>query len=266
MSPLSPARISIFENDQTLGSTLALGLFNEIEDARNRSENFVLGCPGGRSPRSTYLALGQLFSERKTAIDHLYIAMMDEYAIRGDDGNFSNVDSSLHFSCAKFAYDEIRNVFNQGLPKKSQLPFDQVLLPDARDPQKYEETLNSIGIDCFLLASGVTDGHVAFNGIGTPRDAKTRVAALSDETRTDNLMTFPQFQSLSEVPKFGVTVGPSTISSLSKSAIMILQGPHKGNAFRRIANAPSYDPNWPATIVSECQKPQLFADASAANA
>ncbi len=266
MSSNSRVPVSKFEDDEKLGKALAMLLFHDISRALSRSEKYVLGCPGGRSPRSTYKALGDLVTTTQLSLNHLYIAMMDEYVFEKPDRTFVNVDASLHFSCKRFAEVEIRQVLNAGLPQSLHLPVNNVLLPDASNPSAYEVILNSLGIDLFLLASGTTDGHVAFNGIGSPLGAKTRVTTLSEETRTDNLLTFPQFRSLEEVPKFGVTVGPSTISTLSKRAVMILQGAHKSKAFHQITNSASYNPEWPATIIAECKNPQIFADESASRA
>lgn len=266
MKPHPAVPVSILADDYELGKALATHIFSEMSPVLSRSERYVLGCPGGRSPRSTYQALSELISAAQLSLENLYIAMMDEYAVQEPDGTFRNVDSSLHFSCKRFAEVEIRQVLNARIPESLHLPEKNVLVPNASNPAIYEETLQSYGIDLFLLASGASDGHVAFNGVGSPLEAKTRVTALSVETRTDNLKTFPQFTSLEEVPVFGVTVGPLTISTLSKSAVMILQGAHKSKAFHHITNSDAYNPDWPASIIAECKNPQIFADESASSA
>lgn len=229
------------------------------------NRKFVLGCPGGRSPRSTYRALASLISASAQSLDHLFIAMMDEYVLALPDGTFRGVSEDSHFSCRGFAFREIRDVLNHGLIPGLQLPHENVLVPDVNAPETYESELRSLGVDYFLLASGATDGHVAFNGRGTPRTATTRVVELTEETRRDNMHTFPDFASLSEVPKFGVSVGPDTIASVSSTAIMLLQGQHKQEAFRRISSASEYEPDWPATIINECTNAMIFADITAAN-
>ena len=48
------------------------------------------------------------------------------------------------------------------------------------------------------------------------------ITKLSKKTRTDNMKTFPNFSKLSQVPKFGLTVGLHTISQLSKKVILVL--------------------------------------------
>ncbi len=254
----------IFQTDAELGLKAAIIIFQGIQAAHLAGEKYVLGCPGGRSPRSTYRALANLVRESQQPLSHLFIAMMDEYVILDGSNQYMNIDDNSHFSCKRFAYLEIRDLLNAGISLEFHQPIEQVLIPDAQNPSAYEELLRKLGIDCFLLASGATDGHVAFNGRGTDRGATTRVSALSDETRRDNLQTFPEFTSLAEVPNFGVTVGPETIAAISKSAIALLQGAHKGLAFAQISAADKYDPEWPATIITECKNPLVFADALAA--
>lgn len=262
---MAKAEISVFQTDAELGIAAAQEIFQGIQEAQAMGREYVLGCPGGRSPRSTYSALATLVSKAQQSIKHLHIAMMDEYAVQLPNGEFRNVDVRSHFSCRGFAFREIRDVLNEGLEQDLQLPYEQVHVPDAEKPEEYEILLRASGVDCFLLASGASDGHVAFNGRATLRTATTRITTLAEETRRDNMHTFPEFKSLTEVPIFGVSVGPETIALLSKRAIMLLQGEHKREAFRRISSAREFDPDWPATIIIECQNPQIFADSFAAN-
>lgn len=259
------AKITIFPTDTELGMAAAQKIFTGIQDAENMGMKYVLGCPGGRSPRSTYRALSALLSKAGQSIKHLHVAMMDEYAVQLPNGEFRNVDERSHFSCRKFAFNEIRDVLNAGLEKDLQVPYQQVHVPNSEKPEEYEIQLRALGVDCFLLASGASDGHVAFNGRGTSRLATTRITTLTEETRRDNMHTFPEFTSLAEVPIFGVSVGPETIASVSKRAILLLQGEHKREAFRRTSTARSFDPHWPATVITECQDPQIFADSLSAN-
>jgi len=254
----------IFSTDELLGMAAAERIFTGIKTTYQQGKKYVLGCPGGRSPRSTFKALAQLIATNQQPLTHLTIAMMDEFAVESPAGEFSNVSEDSHFSCKRFAFKEIRDVLDAGIPQELHIPHEQVLVPDARNPQAYEDLLRGIGIDCFLLASGTSDGHVAFNPIGTDQNEVTRIARLAKETRTDNLQTFPDFADISEVPKFGVTVGPGTISAVSKSAIMLLQGAHKRLAFTRISAATHFESDWPATIIADCNNPLLFADSEAA--
>ncbi len=116
----------------------------------------------------------------------------------------------------------------------------------------------------FILASGASDGHVAFNPSGSEQDSDTRVIRLAEQTRQDNLHTFPEFKSLDEVPRYGISVGVGTIVNQSKAAVMVLVGEGKRLAFEKITAARSYDPAWPSSIIVECPNAALHADAAAA--
>ncbi len=262
---MAKVQTRIFTTDYELGLAAATEIFSGVKNALAQSRNYVLGCPGGRSPRSTYRALAKIVSTEQISLEHLYIAMMDEYVLQQSDNEYRNVNPESHFSCRGFAMHEIREILNTGLAPDKHLPYEHILVPDAKNPAAYEDQMQSLQVDCFLLASGASDGHVAFNGRGTEGSATTRITALAEETRRDNMHTFPAFNSLSEVPTFGVTVGPGTIAKCSKSAIMLLQGEHKQEAFRRINSAQQYEIDWPATIVTECENPQIFADSLAAS-
>jgi glucosamine-6-phosphate deaminase len=142
----------------------------------------------------------------------------------------------------------------------------EVWFPDARDPAAYETRIaDAGGIDFFLLASGATDGHVAFNQPGAPRDSHTRVVPLSETTRRDNLKTSPSFGALKNVPLKGVTVGIDTIAS-AREAVMVVWGASKRLTLQRIVAASGYDPTWPATVIHECPLREIVADADASQA
>ena len=87
----------------------------------------------------------------------------------------------------------------------------------------------------------------------------------ADETRHDNLSTFPDFKNIEEVPKHGVSVGPATMVDVSAIAIMELIGTHKAEAFARISAATSYESDWPSTIIRDCKDYYILADKAAAN-
>ena len=121
-------------------------------------------------------------------------------------------------------------------------------------------------MDLFLLASGAGDGHVAFNPPGTEAAARTRVVALPDSTRRDNLATFPTFGGeLDAVPRYGVTVGVATIRERSAEVVMAVHGADKTVAARWLSTATAYDPDWPATVWVECRNPHLYLDRAAAS-
>ena len=130
-------------------------------------------------------------------------------------------------------------------------------------PDNYDKIIRDLGgIDIFLLASGSSDGHVAFNNAYSGINQKTHITKLSMSTRTDNMKTFPQFNNFNEVPKFGLTVGLKTIFSLSKTAILVLVGKEKKQAFKKISSLKKFDKSWPASIIHKCKNNKIYIDKS----
>jgi glucosamine-6-phosphate deaminase len=189
--------------------------------------------------------------------------MMDEYLVR-DGGALVYAPSTAPWSCHHFADVEIAGRLNAGLPAERRLRAGATWFPDPRDPAAYDARIaDAGGIDFFLLASGASDGHVAFNPPGSPRDSRTRVIPLSEETRRDNLQTFPSFGTLDQVPHHGASVGVDTICR-SKAAIMMVTGAGKRRTLARMRAATRYEPDWPATLIHECRGGEIVADAEAA--
>ena len=229
--------LRVFETAEALGEALA----ELIVDRAAGREHFLLGCPTGRTPRPVYAALAR----RQADLRHVTLVMMDEYLV---DGAWANGP----WSCHAF----VRQQMNFGA--------GDIWFPDPADPSAYDRRIaDAGGIDLFLLASGASDGHVAFNSTGSPRDSRTRVVPLSDETRRDNLQTSPSFGTLENVPRHGVTVGIATIAE-ARDAIMALTGASKRLTLKRILAASGYDPSWPATVIHECPRREIFADTAAA--
>ena len=251
------ARRLTFATPAELGEALARDIADRLAA---KSGAFLLGCPGGRSPRPVYAAFARLAAVRGLDLSRLVLVMMDDYL----SPDMTAVPESAHFSCRRFARLEIQAVLNRDLPPDRRIPDSNLWFPDPAAPEAYDARISAAGgIDLFLLASGAGDGHVAFNPPGSARDSRTRIVALAEQTRRDNLATFPDFAALAEVPTHGVTVGIATIADARASA-MILWGPDKRHAFRRLAAAGRFDPSWPATVWLLCPEATLYTDAAAA--
>jgi glucosamine-6-phosphate deaminase len=257
-------RTTLFDTPQALGDDLAARLVAGIAAAAQSGRQYLLGCPGGRTPRPVYQAMARRLGESRQTLAHVAIVMMDEYVVESGDG-FRTVDPESHFSCRRFARDEIAAVLNAPLPADRWITPDRVWFPDPQSPADYDARIAQAGgIDFFILASGASDGHVAFNPQGSPRDSISRVVPLAEATRQDNMKTFPGFTALDQVPSHGVTVGIDTIARHSKAAAMLVWGREKHLAFQRISAAGGYDPSWPATVVAACRNAELLADRAAA--
>ena len=77
------------------------------------------------------------------------------------------------------------------------------------------------------------------------------------------MKTFPQFKKISEVPKYGLTVGLKTIYSLSKQGILVLAGNQKRKAYQKINSLKKFDREWPASIIYKCKINSIYVDKKA---
>jgi glucosamine-6-phosphate deaminase len=254
----------VFPSPEILGAAVADEIVDGMAAAARRGRRYLLGCPGGRSPLSTYRALAAAVKTRELELSHVVIVEMDEYLVVLD-GRFSTVPIDAHYSVAGFAEREIVGPLNMAASHGRGIPADHVWRPSPDDAAVFDDKLAAAGgIDLFILASGDSDGHVAMNPPGSDFHSRTRVVELAASTRSDNLRTFPQFASLDEVPRYGVTVGIATIATLTRRAILVAPGRSKHTAVARIAAGSGYDPSWPATVLNACRHPSLYTDKDAA--
>lgn len=235
------AEVRVFADADELGARLA----DEIVGAHEQSDPdpFLLGCPGGRSLRSTYRALAR----RAHDLRRLVVVMMDEYV---EDG--AAPPPEAHYSNRGFAHREFVEPLG--------LRTEQVWFPDPADPAAFEERIAAAGgVDVFLLGSGASDGHVGFLPPGSPRDGRTSVVELATSTRRDNLATFPEFRAVDDVPTHGVSVGLATIAD-ARSVRLVLHGTGKRTATERVVSLDRFDASWPASIVHDCADGQILVD------
>jgi glucosamine-6-phosphate deaminase len=257
---MAKPQLQVFATAAEIGSRLADNLLSGIDRAGGAGKRYLLGCPTGRTPKPIYRAIAQRLSETPRDLSHVVLVMMDEYVVERRE----NAPAQKPWSCHYFARHEILLRVNEHLPPEFKLADDNVWFPDPVDPMSYDARIDDAGgIDFFILASGATDGHVAFNPPGSPRDSRTRIVELSEQTRQDNLQTFPAFGTIDAVPRHGVSVGIATITS-ARAGAMVLTGESKRESLSRVLKAEHYDPQWPATVIHEFAAGEILADREAA--
>ncbi|RIQ33676.1 6-phosphogluconolactonase [Jiangella rhizosphaerae] len=245
----------VFADADELGRALAAEILADLDGAGGR---YLLGCPGGRSLMPTYRAVADALEAAPRDLSRLVIVMMDDYLA----GPGRRVGTDLEHSCERFGWEHIARPWTEAV---APLPgVTEVWMPDPADPAAYDDRIAAAGgIDLFLLASGASDGHVAFNPPGSGLADRTRVIDLAETTRRDNLATFPHLGTLDAVPRQGVSVGPATIVRLSRRVRLVATGAAKAASVRRIRAASGWDPDWPATLVHECRDAELWVDEAA---
>ena len=257
--------VRVFPSPNAVGEHLAARLLPRIEQSLAAGNRFLLGCPTGRTPRPVYGAMGRRLAEKPQNLRHLILVMMDEYLV-DDGGELVYAPADKSWSCHQFARVEIADRLNAGLEPAQRLRDDAIWFPDPRDPAAYDKRIaDAGGVDFFVVASGASDGHVAFNPPGSPRASRTRIIKLSKETRHDNLQTFSDFGTLEAVPAHGISVGIDTITS-AREAAMVIWGAGKTETLTRMVAADRYQPDWPATLIHECPVREILCDADAAHA
>ncbi len=260
---MSKTPFRVFPSPDAIGEAVAERVLARIQRARLTRTAFLLGCPTGRTPRPVFEAMARRLGDTQQDLSHLVLVMMDEYLV-SLDGRLVYASASHPWSCHHFARIEIAERLNAALPPAHRIGEDSIWFPDPADPDAYDARIAGAGgIDLFLLASGASDGHVGFNPPGSARDSRTRIVPLSDETRRDNLLTFPSFGTLSAVPDHGVTVGIQTIAS-AKEALMVVWGVGKRLTLTRMRQTERYESQWPATVIHECAGGEIVPDRDAA--
>ncbi|MCZ4094638.1 6-phosphogluconolactonase [Sinorhizobium psoraleae] len=258
------AKPIVFDGPGEMGFHVAKQILAGIFGASHHGRRYLLGCPTGRTPRPVYRAMVQQLRENPIDLSQLVLVMMDEYLTATDDGIWRLAPPERHFSCKRFAERVIVAPINAALPSDFRIKADHIWFPAIDEPEEYDRRIEQAGgIDFFILASGAGDGHVAFNPPGSSVQCRTRVIELAEQTRRDNLQTFPAFGSIDEVPTHGISVGLRTISEARKCSLL-LSGSGKKEALKRIAAAGGFTADWPATIVFECSDREILADRAAA--
>lgn len=217
---------------------LAAAVVDILKGVLRVNPRAVFGWPSGRTTLPVLRAVAQSpgFDARAATI-----AMMDDYVLDGPGGHVA-VDPTAHYSCANWVSRHLLPAFPAG-----QAP--RIIHPDVDAPAAYDRQLLDLGgVDVFLAGVGSSDGHVAFNPPGTPLERRTRIIALADSTRRDNLGTFPAFTSLDDVPAAGLTVGLDTIRD-ARRVIALAHGAGKADVVRRTLAAGSFDPQLPSTFL-----------------
>jgi glucosamine-6-phosphate deaminase len=258
-------RVDVVDTREDVGRAVASLVLHAIADADAGGRRAVIGCPAGRTPRSAFAALGALAAEQDADLSSLQIVTMDEFVV-GHPGAFRRCSDEAHHSCRRAIELDLRRTVDAHLPPGRGIGRAAVHVPDPADPEAYDRLIDDLGgIDLFLLASGASDGHVAFNPPGTDLASGTRILELAASTRHDNLATFPGFGSIDEVPTHGVTVGLGTIASASRRVVLALVGADKYESFRRVVGTTAFEPDWPATLVHRCRDATIVADRAAAD-
>jgi glucosamine-6-phosphate deaminase len=195
----------------------------QIKTCLSENPRAVLGLATGGTPLGTYRELVRLHKRGEISFSNCTTFNLDEYVglpKEHPESYYSFMHQNL-FSQADF------NVANCYLPDGNR-PDYEVLC------EEYEQKIaDSGGIDLQLLGIG-SDGHIAFNEPGSSLASRTRLKALTQQTREDNARFF---NSMDEVPELAITMGIGTILE-AKKILLLATGEGKASAVRAFIEGP----------------------------
>jgi glucosamine-6-phosphate deaminase len=212
-------RVVILEDLQQVSARAADLVCQTIQ----RDPDCVLGLATGGSPVGTYQELLVRQQAGQISFAGVTTFNLDEYVGIPADHPQS-----------------YRSFMRQHLFDHADFVHDRCHLPDGNADdirtagEVYEQKIAAAGgIELQILGIG-TDGHIAFNEPGSSLASRTRIKALTEQTRKDNARFFG---SLEEVPKLAITMGVGTILD-SRQIVLLATGANKASAVRAFIEGP----------------------------
>ncbi|RMF37903.1 MAG: glucosamine-6-phosphate deaminase [Planctomycetota bacterium] len=215
-------RVVILENaDQVAGRAASLVL-QQVQ----RKPDSVLGLATGGTPLATYRRLVDAARSGQVAFHQVTTFNLDEYV-----GLTADHPQSYRTYMRKELFEPAGfDLSRCHLPDGTRVAWEEL----QRECQSYERQIReSGGIDLQILGIG-TDGHIAFNEPGSSLASRTRVKALTEQTRQDNARFFA---SPDDVPKLAITMGIGTILE-ARQIVLLATGGQKAKAVHALVEGP----------------------------
>jgi glucosamine-6-phosphate deaminase len=204
---------------------------SNIRDLIKTHTTSVLGLATGSTPIGIYQELSKM---RDTNFSDTITFNLDEYV--GLNG--WHPQSYNHFM-----YEHLF----------ANLTFKKRYFPSVNGVALYDDLIDAYGgIDIQILGIG-TNGHIGFNEPNTPRDSKTHVVDLTENTIKDNSRFF---DSIDEVPSQAITMGIETIMN-TKRIYLVAQGKHKKDILEKAIYG-DITPEVPASFLQEHDNLKVF--------
>lgn len=215
----------------------------------NANPRTVLGVATGSSPLDIYRELTHLRAQGEARFDGVRCFALDEYV---------GLPADHEHSYASFIEREV--TVPLGLKREN------VRVPDGAAENvrqacvDYEEALlEAGGVDLQILGIG-TNGHIGFNEPTSSLSSRTRIKALSSQTRRDNSRFF---SSADNVPTHCITQGLGTIMD-AKEIVLVAQGERKASAVAAAVEGPVAS-MCPASILQFHPRVSVVLDEAAAS-
>ena len=203
----------------------------------------ILGLATGSSPLGIYRNIIEACNNGEVSFKEVKTFNLDEYL--GLDGNHDQ----------SYRYFMNHNLFNHIDINKENTHVPSGFVTNDAEAAQYDELIEAAGgIDIQLLGLG-SDGHIAFNEPGTPFDALTHIAELTEQTISDNARFFERIE---DVPTKACTMGLKSIMN-AKKILLIATGKSKAEAVNQLING-EISEEWPCTILRNHPDVVIYVD------
>lgn len=223
--------------------------FKVIKGVLDSEKNPVLGLATGSTPVGLYKEMIKDHKETGRSYKDILTFNLDEYA---------GLPKTHEQSYWTFMHENLFNYLD--------CPEENIHVPsgEGNDPEKnakeYEAELKKHTVSVQVLGIG-SDGHIAFNEPGTPFDAETHVAELTQQTINDNARFFEG--DASQVPTQAVTMGLASIMR-AKKILLIATGANKADAVYGMLKGEKTT-DCPASILQDHPDVTVILDEAAAS-
>ncbi|WP_371397176.1 glucosamine-6-phosphate deaminase [Fretibacter rubidus] len=226
--------------------TAALETARIVTDSIAINPQAVLGLATGNTMRPVYRALIDTAQQRAVSFKNVTSFNLDEYL---------GLPADHPALFARYMMDNLMRHIDMD-KNRFHIPCGHTEDP-TRTAQDYEAAIAAAGgIDLQLLGVG-TNGHIGFNEPGSPRDSRTRVVKLSEQTRRDNFGAITG----DGIPERAISMGLATIVS-ARSVILLATGASKTEAVAQILKGQN-NPAWPCSYLSSHSDFTLITDSDA---
>jgi len=210
--------------------------------------DLVLALPTGETPRGLYRELVKLYNEGLLDFSQARAFNLDEFlGLPSEDPRSFRAYMEKNFWGLVNLRPECRYI-PQSLPEDPE-----------EECRRYEALITAAsGIDLAILGLG-KNGHIAFNEPGTPFEARTHVAQLTEETRAELALPFGGPEN---VPKKAITMGIRTIMN-AKEILLLVSGAEKAAMLSKALTGP-VNTSVPASVLQLHPNLTVIADRAAA--
>ncbi|UCC63723.1 MAG: glucosamine-6-phosphate deaminase [Anaerolineae bacterium] len=210
--------------------------------------DIVLGLATGGTPVKMYKELVRMHKEKGLDFSRVATFNLDEYA-----GLPGNHDQSYRRFMDTYLFNHIN------ISRENAHILNGIAKDPAAECRAYEEAIKRAGgIDLQLLGIG-TNGHIAFNEPGSPKDSRTRVVALTQETIESNARFFERIE---KVPTKALSMGIGTIHE-AREIVLLASGASKAVAIAKSIEGPATE-QVPASLLQTHENVTFVIDEEAA--